>query len=364
MSLRCGIVGLPNVGKSTLFTALTSTKALIANYPFTTIDPHVGVVEVPDPRLYRLADLYHSRRITPTTVEFVDIAGLVKGASKGEGLGNRFLGHIREVDAIVHVLRCFADPEVVHVSGQVDPLRDMEVIQTELVLADLEAMQRRLERVEKKAKSNDPQALKDRVLTQRIIDHLNLGKAARTMTLSVEETEQMVQYQLLTYKPVLYAANVAESEVRGEPAMVKRVRERAKEEGSEVIVISGRIEAELLDLSPSERAEYLKQMGLEETGLARLIRVAYQLLGLITFFTAGETESRAWTVLKGTKAQAAAGKIHTDMERGFIRAEVMSYDDLVSLGSEAAVREGGLLRLEGKDYPIKDGDVIYFRFHV
>jgi GTP-binding protein YchF len=364
MALRCGIVGLPNVGKSTLFTALTSTKALIANYPFTTIDPHVGVVEVPDPRLYRLADLFHSRRITPTTVEFVDIAGLVKGASKGEGLGNRFLGHIREVDAVVHVLRCFADPNVVHVSGDVDPLRDMEVIQTELVLADLESMQRRLERVEKKVKSNDPQALKDMALTQRIIAHLNEGKSARSMNLSVEEAEQIGQYQLLTYKPVLYAANVAENEVRSESTVVKKVREKAKEEGSEVIVISGKIEAELLELSPSERAEYLKQMGLEETGLARLIRVAYQLLGLITFFTAGETEARAWTILKGTKAQTAAGKIHTDMERGFIRAEVMSYDDLISLGSEAAVKEKGLLRLEGKDYLIKDGDVIYFRFHV
>ncbi len=364
MGLRCGIVGLPNVGKSTLFTALTSTKAQIANYPFTTIDPHVGVVEIPDPRLYRLADIFRSRRITPTTVEFVDIAGLVKGASKGEGLGNRFLGHIREVDAIVHVLRCFADPEVVHVSGAVDPLRDMEVIQTELVLADLESMQRRLERDEKKAKSNDQQAMKDMALTQRIVAHLNQGKSAQSMSLSLEEAEQIGQYQLLTHKPVLYVANVAENEVRSGSAMVERVREKAREEGSEVIVISGKIEAELLELSPSERAEYLKQMGLEETGLTRLIRVTYQLLGLVTFFTAGETEARAWTILKGTKAQTAAGKIHSDMERGFIRAEVMSYEDIVSLGSEAAVREKGLLRLEGKDYLVKDGDVIYFRFHV
>jgi len=364
MGLRCGIVGLPNVGKSTLFTALTSTKALIANYPFTTIDPHVGVVEIPDPRLHHLVDLFHSRRITPTTVEFVDIAGLVKGASKGEGLGNRFLGHIREVDAIVHVLRCFADPEVVHVSGEVDPLRDMEVIQTELVLADLESMQRRLERVEKKAKSSDQQAIKDIALTQQIMGHLNQGKGARSMNLSLEEADQIGQYQLLTYKPVLYMVNVAEHEVHSDSPTIKRVKEKAKEEGSEVIVISGKIEAELLDLSPPERTEYLKQMGLEETGLARLIRVAYQLLGLITFFTAGETESRAWTVLRGIKAQAAAGKIHSDMERGFIRAEVMSYEDVVSLGSEAAVREKGLLRLEGKDYLVKDGDVIYFRFHV
>jgi hypothetical protein len=321
-------------------------------------------VEVPDPRLYRLADLFHSRRITPTTVEFVDIAGLVKGASKGEGLGNRFLGHIREVDAIVHVLRCFSDPEVVHVSGEVDPLRDMEVIQTELVLADLESMQRRLERVEKKAKSNDPQAIRDMALTQRIIAHLNEGKSVREMSLSLEEAEQMGQYQLLTHKPVLYAVNVAENEVRSDSPMIKRLKEKAKEEGSEVIVISGKIEAELLELSESERTEYLKQMGLEETGLARLVRVAYRLLGLITFFTAGETEARAWTILRGTKAQVAAGKIHTDMERGFIRAEVMSYDDLLSLGSEIAVREKGLLRLEGKDYIVKDGDVIYFRFHV
>jgi GTP-binding protein YchF len=364
MSLRCGIVGLPNVGKSTLFTALTSAKTLIANYPFTTLEPHVGVVEVPDARLQRVAEIFHSRRIVPTTVEFVDIAGLVKGASKGEGLGNRFLGHIREVDAIVHVLRCFEDPQVVHVSGEVDPLRDMEIIQTELVLADLESMQRQLERLEKKAKSGDPQAVKETALAHRIVAHLNQGKGLRNMDLSPEAAQQVEQYHLLTHKPVLYAVNVSEGDIHGESPIVQKISQKAKEEGSEMIVISGKIEAELLELTPSEREEYLKQLGLRETGLARLIHAAYRLLGLITFFTARETEARAWTVLKGTKAQTAAGKIHSDMERGFIRAEVMSYEDLVSLGSETAVREKGLLRLEGRDYVVQDGDVIYYRFHV
>jgi GTP-binding protein YchF len=294
----------------------------------------------------------------------VDIAGLVKGASQGEGLGNRFLGHIREVDAIVHVLRCFEDPEVVHVSGEVDPIRDMEVIQTELVLSDLEAMQRRLERAEKKVKSADPQAAKEAALAQRVVSLLNQGKSLHSLDLSPEESQQMDSFQLLARKPILYAVNVSEQDIHREPPMVQKIRQKAKEEGAEVIVVSGRIEAELMDLSQAEREEYLKQMGLEETGLARLIRAAYRLLELITFFTAGETESRAWTVLKGTRAQTAAGKIHSDIERGFIRAEVMSYEDIVSLGSEAAVKEKGLLRLEGKDYLVKDGDVIYFRFHV
>ena len=364
MGLRCGIIGLPNVGKSTLFTALTSAKAVIANYPFTTIDPNVGVVEVPDKRLQRLSEIYRPRRTVPTTMEFVDIAGLVKGASQGEGLGNRFLGHIRDVDAVVHVLRCFEDPEVVHVSGKLDPLRDLEVIQTELVLADLETLQRRLEGLEKKAKSGDLKAIKELALAYRIRDRLNQGKGLKDLEFSPEEGEHLREYHLLICKPVLYVLNVEEKDVHGESPIVKKVNQKALEEGSEVIVICGRMEAEVLELSPSERAEYLKQIGLQETGLSRLIRSAYRLLHLITFFTAGEVEAHAWTVQQGTKAPVAAGKIHSDMERGFIRAEVMSYEDLNTLGSAAAVREKGLLRLEGRDYQVRDGDVIYFRFNV
>lgn len=364
MGLRCGIVGLPNVGKSTIFTALTASKVPVANYPFTTIDPHIGVVEMPDARLERLAKIFASGRIIPTTVEFVDIAGLVKGASAGQGLGNRFLGQIREVDAIVHVLRCFEDREVVHVAGEVDPIRDMEIIRTELALADLETLQRRKGRLEKRAKSADPQAVKELDFIQRIEDRLNRGISLRDMNVSPEENDCLMEYQLLTCKPVLYVANVSEKDVHGHSDAMKQVRLKIEEEGSEVIALSGRIEAELLELPPAERSEYLGQLGLEETGLARLIRAAYRLLDLITFFTAGEVETRAWTVPKNIKAAQAAGKVHSDMERGFIRAEVMACRELFTLGSVAAVREKGLLRLEGRDYTVQDGDVIYFRFHV
>ncbi len=352
------------MGKSTLFTALTAAKAPIANYPFTTIDPHVGVVEVPDPRLDRIAAICRSRAIVPTTVEFVDIAGLVKGASEGQGLGNRFLGHIREVDAIIHVLRCFQDPDVVHVDGTVDPIRDLEVIRTELVLADLEAVQRRLERLEKKAKAGEKEARNELSVARRMQSHLNEGGDARHADLSPEEFDLLREYHLLTQKPALFVANVSEDDPQGKSGGVEALRERARQEQSEVVILSGKIEAELQEIPADERMEFLKQVGLTEPGLPRLIRAAYRLLRLLTFFTAGESEARAWTVLDGTKAPAAAGKIHSDMEKGFIRAEVMSYADLERLGGAAAVKEKGLLRLEGKEYTVRDGDVIYFRFNV
>ena len=362
MGFNCGIVGLPNVGKSTLFNALTAAGAAVANYPFCTIEPNVGVVEVPDERLARLAGMFKSKKVVPTTVEFVDIAGLVKGASQGEGLGNKFLSHIRNVDAIVHIVRCFEDPDVVHVSGSMDPARDIEIIETELILADLDAVERRLQSSEKKVRSGDAKAAAEQAFTQRLHAMLAKGEPIRGKSYTPDETRWLHELHLLTDKPVVYVANVAESELRKETVHVRRVREIAQREGAGVIVVSGKVEEELIALPKEDRAAFLKELGLAESGLDRLIRAGYELLGLITFFTAGEPESRAWTVPKGTKAPLAAGKIHSDIEKGFIRAEVMSYSDLIACGSATAVRDRGLLRVEGREYIVQDGDVLYFRF--
>ncbi|MBI3994590.1 MAG: redox-regulated ATPase YchF [Nitrospirae bacterium] len=362
MGFNCGIVGLPNVGKSTLFNALTAAGAAVANYPFCTIEPNVGVVEVPDERLARLAEMFKSKKVVPTTVEFVDIAGLVKGASQGEGLGNKFLSHIRNVDAIVHIVRCFEDPDVVHVSGSVDPARDIEVIETELILADLDAVERRLQSAEKKVRSGDAKAAAEQTFTQRLHSMLAKGEPIRGKSYAPEEMRWLHELHLLTDKPVVYVANVAEADLQKETVHVRRVREIAQREGAGVVVVSGKVEEELIALPKEDRAAFLKELGLAESGLDRLIRAGYELLGLITFFTAGEPESRAWTVPKGTKAPLAAGKIHSDIEKGFIRAEVMSYPDLIACGSATAVRDRGLLRVEGREYVVQDGDVLYFRF--
>ncbi len=365
MGLKCGIVGLPNVGKSTLFNALTSAKALAANYPFATKDPNIGIITVPDERLDKLAVLVNPQKVLPTTIEIVDIAGLIKGASKGEGLGNQFLANIREVDAIVHVVRCFDDANVVHVDGSVDPVRDKEVIDTELMFKDLETAEKRLDRLKKQAKSGKKEDQKPVAVAEKIKNHLEEGKPARSLVLDEEGQALLADMFLLSAKPVLYVCNVDEESVHEGNEYTQAFKKAVADEPAEIILISAEIEAEIAQLeSREERQEFLEEMGLKEPGVNKLIRASYKLLKLITYFTAGEKEVRAWTIEEGWKAPQAAGVIHTDFEKGFIRAEVIKYNDYVALGSEQAVKEAGKMAVEGKEYVVHDGDVMHFRFNV
>ena len=365
-NLEVGIVGLPNVGKSTLFNAITKAGAEAANYPFCTIEPNVGVVDVPDARLAVLAEMFGSKRILPAAMRFVDIAGLVAGASKGEGLGNKFLSHIRQVDAIAQVIRCFDDTNITHVAGSVDPVRDIEIINTELCLADLESVDKRLQRIAKLAKSGDKDARIEAPILEKVSASLGDAIPVRAQGLTEDELDILKDLTLLTAKKSLYVANVGEDEVSDYSGneFVKQVEEYAAKEGSGVVVVSARIESEIAELSDEEATAFLADLGLEESGLTKLIKASYSLLGLINYFTAGEMEARAWTIVEGTKAPQAAGKIHSDIEKGFIRAEIVSFDDLEACGSQNAAKEKGLVRLEGKDYVMKDGDVTHFRFNV
>jgi GTP-binding protein YchF len=365
MALKCGIVGLPNVGKSTLFNCLSNAKAQSANFPFCTIEPNVGTISVPDLRLEKLETLVNPEKVIPTTMEIVDIAGLVKGASKGEGLGNQFLANIRETDAIIHVLRCFDDGNVVHVDGSVDPIRDKEVIDFELQLKDLDTIEKKLNGLARTAKSGDKDAKKSLELAERIKTHLEEGNSVRSLSIDDNELPFLKEFQLITAKPVMYLCNVDEASVKSGNEYVEKVKEAVKDEGAEVVVIGAQIEADITELDTyEERQMFLEELGLEEPGVHRLIRSAYKLLDLDTYFTAGEKEVRAWTVKKGSTAPQAAGVIHTDFEKGFIRAEVMRYSDFVEFGSEAAVKEAGKFKVEGKEYIVQDGDVMHFRFNV
>ena len=364
--MKLGIVGLPNVGKSTLFNALTNAGAESANYPFCTIEPNVGVVAVPDSRLDVLAEMYNPEKYTPAVIEFVDIAGLVRGASKGEGLGNKFLSHIREVDAILHVIRCFKDENIIHVDGDIDPMRDLETINLELIFSDMEILERRMDRV-RKAMKGDKTLASELELLERVYAALEEGKCARTLEFTEDETALIAEANLLTLKPIIYVANVSEAEAGSEPTdneMYMKLKAHAESEHSEVIAICAGIEAEIAELPADEKALFLEDLGIEESGLDRLIKASYSLLGLISYLTAGPKEVRAWTITKGTKAPQAAGKIHSDFERGFIRAEIVAYDDLMKCGSVNAAKEQGLMRSEGKEYVIADGDIVLFRFNV